>query len=120
MSVEDELKWRTKRFSWRYIPFRFQAWVATIVSGLLYFEGWVVLFRPTDAGNYACGSLIRPILNDESGDDPVGWIWNIISNVENARCPRTMSGLYSELFFVALGLAVCGVVLRRSIKRGDK
>ena len=119
MSTEEELKWMTKRYSWRYIPFRYQAMVATIVSAFLYFEAWVILFRPTNAGNFACGSLFRPILSQEDPEDPVGWLYHILGDSEKLRCPRTMTGLYWEFIFVALGLAICGLVLRRAIKRGD-
>lgn len=117
MSQNDELKWMTDRYSWRYIPFRFQALVASITAALLYFEGFKILFAPADSAGQACGSLVRPILSGEDPEDPVGWFWNILGNVEASRCPRTMTGLYWEFFFVAGGLAICGLVLRRAIKR---
>ena len=113
--MEDELKWMTPRKTWKYIPNRYQSLTAQITAALLYFNLFRVLFTPSDAGSYACGSLTRPIL--ESGDGSVGWFWNIFGDFEQARCPRTMTGLYSEFFFTVLGLALCGLVLRRAIKR---
>lgn len=112
----NEVKWFGKLGSWKYVPNRYQAFVASIVSAFLYLNVFHILFTPTDAGNYACGSLLRPILDSDSNDDPVGWIWNI----SDARCPRTMDGLFFEFFASFVALAVCGVVLRRSIKRAQQ
>jgi len=114
--MEDELKWMSPRKMWKYIPNRYQALVAQIVAGLLYFNVFDALFKQSDSAGVACGSLVRPIL-DDGADDAVGWFWNVIGNVQNARCPRTYTGLYSELFFTFVGLAICGLVLRRAIKR---
>ena len=38
MSTEEEVKWLSKRYTWKYIPNRYQALVACIVSGFLYFN----------------------------------------------------------------------------------
>jgi hypothetical protein len=32
MSTEEELKWMTKRYSWRYIPFRIRTAIASLMS----------------------------------------------------------------------------------------
>ena len=111
--MEDELKWMTPRKTWKYIPNRYQALTAQIVAALLYFNLFDVLFKQSDSAGQACGSLVRPILNEP---DSVGWFWNLLSDSE-ARCQRTMTGLNSEFFFTVLALAICGLVLRRAIKR---
>lgn len=117
---EDDLKWMGRFGTWKYIPNRYQAFVASVVSAFLYLNVFRILFTPTDAADRACGSLFRPILDSESKGDPVGWIWNIVGDSSNARCPRTMDGLYFEFFASFLALAICGIVLRRSIKRAQQ
>ena len=111
--MEDELKWMTPRWTWKYIPNRYQALTAQIVAALLYFNLFDVLFKQADSASNSCGSLVRPILDEP---DSVGWFWNILGDSE-PRCPRTITGLYSELFFTVLALGICGLVLRKSIKR---
>jgi hypothetical protein len=124
MSVEQELKWMNKRFSWRYIPLRYQALVATIVSGLLYFNLFNLLFSPILNSGY-CGTLLRPGMDsDFLHDDPwVGWFWNsgvtLFEPNSDLTCSRTFVGLWWEFFGTFAGLAVCGGVLRRAIKRGE-
>jgi hypothetical protein len=119
MSAENELKWMTKRYSWRYIPFRYQAMVATIVSAFLYYNLFEILFSNNESSGVACGTLLRPILTTESGSDPVGWFWNSspFSLDVVARCPRTLNSLWWELLASFVALAICGLVMRRAIKR---
>ena len=119
MSPTEETKWLTKRFAIRYIPHRYQAWVATIFSGLLLFRMWSIAFTPNVVGGDACGSFVRPVLDKEDSDNPIGWVWNIIGDFDKAQCPRTMNGLWWEFLFGFVGLAICGLVLRRAIKRHD-
>jgi len=120
--TKDDTKWLGRFGMWKYVPNRYQAFVASIVSAFLYYNVFQILFSPTDAGNYACGSLFRPILEDEFRDDPVGWIWNIVffGDPTDARCPRTMEGLLFEFFASFAALLICGLVLRRSIKRAQQ
>jgi hypothetical protein len=119
MSTEEELKWMTKRYSWRYIPFRYQAMVATIVSAFLYFNIFKIFFTPATAGNQACGSLMRPILdNDDMGSLFSSGISFFTLN-DVYRCPRTIQGLWWELVGTFIGLAICGLVMRRAIKRDE-
>ena len=113
--MEDELKWMSPRKTWKYIPNRYQALTAQIVAAFLYFNLFDLLFKQSDSAGYACGSLVRPIL--ENDDNTVGWFWNILGDFEQSRCPRTMTGLYSELFFTFGAIAICGLVLRNAIKR---
>lgn len=119
MGKNEELRWMTKSFSWRYIPLRYQALVATIVSALLYFNLFQILFSPRDAGNFACGTFLRPVRLSLDNTDPVGWLWdsNPFTLSETIRCPRTMQALWWEWFASFGGLAICGLVLRRAIKR---
>jgi hypothetical protein len=113
--MEDELKWMTPRKTWKYIPNRYQALTSQIVAAFLYFNLFDILFKQSASAGYACGSMVRPIL--DNGDDSVGWFWNILGDFEQSRCPRTMTGLYWEIFFTVGALAICGLVLRRAIKR---
>jgi hypothetical protein len=113
--MEDELKWMTPRKSWKYIPDRYQALTAQITAALLYFNLFDVLFRAKNSSSGACGSLFRPVL--DGGDYPIGWLWNILGDFDQATCPRLMNGLFQEFFFTVFGLALCGLVLRRAIKR---
>jgi hypothetical protein len=113
MSNDDELKWMTKRYSWRYIPDRYQAMVATVVSALLYYNAFNVLFSDRSTGD--CGSFIRPKLDE----DPyvLGWLWNTLGG-ENLKCSNAyFGGLFWEFLFTFVGLAICGLVMRRAIKR---
>lgn len=144
MSDNEELKWLTKRFAWRYIPFRFQPLVASIVAGLLIFNIFGVYFSPTDSGLRECGSLFRPVVTrsfsdseiarrtvddifagtntaEETPSSVVGLPWDSLSAIftldDKNNCPKTMQVLWWEAFASFGGLALCGVVLRRAIKR---
>ncbi|MSZ16190.1 MAG: hypothetical protein F2618_00840 [Actinobacteria bacterium] len=124
MSTEEELKWMTKRYSWRYIPFRYQAMVATIVSALLYFNIFNLLFSPTlDSG--FCGTLLRPGMDEDFLHDDawVGWFWDsgvtLFGQNSDLSCPRTFVGLWWEFFGTFAGLAICGLVMRRAIRREE-
>ena len=113
MSTEEELKWMTNRYSWRYIPFRYQAMVATIVSAFLYYNVFNVYF--SDRSNGDCGSYFRPRLDEDP--DVLGWFWHTL-NGDNLNCSDTYySGLFWEFLFTFAGLAICGLVMRRAIKR---
>jgi hypothetical protein len=118
MSTEEELKWMTKRYSWRYIPFRYQAMVATIVSALLYFNIFNLLF--VQQGDN-CGTFVRPQLDLD--DKPRGWIWDTLSRGDygsDVNCSvGFFTGLLWSVVFSFIGLAICGLVLRRAIKREE-
>ena len=123
MSTEEELKWMTKKYSWRYIPFRYQAMVATIVSAFLYYNVFELFFNPINSSSGACGTLLRPVLDDEDGNYKLGWIWDsgvslFVFN-DDLQCPRAMQGMWWEFFGSFAALAVCGLVMRRAIKRED-
>ena len=115
--MNDELKWMTKRFTWRYIPNRYQALSATIVSAMLYFNLWSLFFEMQLTGSQNAGTLLRPIMEDDS----VGWFWdsgvNLFTLNESLRAPRQMQIAWWEFLGTFLGLAICGLVLRRAIKR---
>ena len=116
-SAENELKSVTKRYSWQYTPSRYQAMVATIVSAFLYFNLFGLLFEMQSTGSINCGTLLRPIMEDDS----VGWIWNSRSSFfslnEDLRCPRQMQAAWWEFIATFAALAICGLVMRRAIKR---
>jgi hypothetical protein len=118
MSTEEELKWMTKRYSWRYIPFRYQAMVATIVSALLYFNVFNLFF--VQQGDN-CGTFIRPQL--DADNKPRGWIWDTLSRGDYDSKVNCSDGFFSGLLWSALfsfaGIAICGLVMRRAIKRED-
>lgn len=124
MVKHDELKWFTKRYSIRYIPLRYQASVAIITSALLYYNLLDLLLAPKLDNGY-CGSLLRPgFTEDFLNDSPwVGWTWD--SGVTLFRpnsalsCPRTYLGLWWEFVGTFVGLAICGLLLRRAIKREE-
>ena len=124
MSTEEELKWVTKRYSWRYIPFRYHAMVATIVSALLYFNIFQVFFGKESGASGSCGSFFRPILENETYSD--GWFWHSLQDVFSeydvtsvTRCSGTWGALWWEAIASFVALAICGLVLRRAIKRED-
>jgi hypothetical protein len=112
MSTEEELKWMTKRYSWRYIPFRYQAMVATIVAAFLYYHAFELIFVDTTGGT--CGSYFRPRL-DSPASGPRGWFFDNWSNKTN--CWGTFAGTPVEFLLTFLAIAVCGLVMRRAIKR---
>lgn len=122
MSTEEELKWMTKRYSWRYIPHRYQAMVATITSALLYFNAFNVFFEHQDGSAGACGSLFRPNFDGEEMTR-LGWFWEsglpLFSLNTDLYCARHITNRWWELVATFVGLAVCGVVLRRAIKREE-
>jgi hypothetical protein len=123
MSTEEELKWMTKKYSWRYIPFRYQAMVATIVSGFLYYNLFELFFNPINSSSGACGTLLRPNIDKDDEPSRLGWIWDsgvsLFSRNEDLLCPRAMQGMWWEFFGTFAALAICGLVLRRAIKRED-
>ena len=122
MSTEEDLKWMTRRFSWRYIPLRYQALVATIVSAFLYLNLFNLLISPNTSSGY-CGSLLRPGFDDDFLHDDawVGWIWDsgitLFRQNSALTCPRTFIGMWWELLGTFVALAICGIVLRRAIRR---
>ena len=110
MSTEEELKWMTKRYTWRYIPFRYQAMVAAIVSAFLYYNLFNVIFMDRSTGD--CGSWFRPKLDEEPYQ--LGWFWG------DRKCSDAyFGGLFWEFMVTFAGIALCGLVLRRAIKRED-
>jgi hypothetical protein len=116
MSNNDELKWMTERYSWRYIPFRYQALVASITAAFLYFNIFNLLFVQQE-GN--CGTYFRPQLDLD--DKPRGWIWDTFSAGDygsDVNCsPGYFTGILWSVLFSFAALAICGLVLRRAIKR---
>jgi hypothetical protein len=116
MSTEEELKWMTKRYSWRYIPFRYQAMVATVVSGFLYFKIFTAIFRSENGAGGACGSLLRPVTED--GD--VNWFsFDLFARNDELNCSRYMQVRAWELVASFAALAICGLVMRRAIRREE-
>ena len=118
MSTEEELKWMTKKYSWRYIPLRYQAMVATIMSALLYFNLFQILFEPTMAGDYSCGTLLRPIFHDTTNPS---WIWKTSPFFKDSslKCASNNYLLWWQTLATFGALAICGLVMRRAIKRED-
>ena len=113
LSTEEEVKWLSKRYTWKYIPNRYQALVACIVSGFLYFNIFNVLFSDRSTGD--CGSFFRPKLDEEPY--ALGWIWDTIGS-NNVKCSDAYyGGLLWEFYLTFAALAICGLVLRRAIKR---
>lgn len=92
MSNDEELKWMTKRYSWRYIPHRYQAMVATIFSAFVYFDAFKLVadFRKVS------GLICEP---------------------DSSYCKYSFSDYITQLVACAAGLAIAGFVLRRAIKR---
>ena len=119
MSTEEELKWMTKKYSWRYIPFRYQAMVATILSAFLYYNVFELFFNPINSASGACGTLLRPVF----ADGTVGWIWDsgitLFTINATLNCPRALQGMWWEFYGSFAALAICGLVMRRAIKRDD-
>jgi hypothetical protein len=114
--MEDELKWMTPRKTWKYIPNRYQVLTAQIVAALLFFNIFQILFKPVTTGSGACGTLLRPVIDDQ---DTPSWLWNAGPfgvNME-AGCPRYTYLSWWEFFASFAGLAICGMVLRKAIKR---
>jgi hypothetical protein len=118
--AESDRRWFTKRGTIRFIPNRYRALVAAVAAALLFFNLFGVLFTPSNAGNYSCGSLAFPILSaaetSDTVEDPVGWPWQAFGSVESFRCPRTMTGLRWEFAFNFVALWVCGFYLRRAVQ----
>jgi uncharacterized protein YjbI with pentapeptide repeats len=111
MSTEEELKWMTKRYSWRYIPLRYQAMVATIVSAFLYFNIFNAIFR----NEYECGSYFRPKL--DGTPYRLGWFWDVVFSDNNYCSDAYFLGRIWEAMASFAGLALCGLVLRWAIRR---
>jgi hypothetical protein len=122
MSAEDESKWISKRYTLRYIPHRYQATVACIVSAFLYFRLLSILFEPYTGNSGACGSLIRPTF-DGNENTNVGWIWDagmtLFEPNSDLWCQKHYLGLWWNVIGVFIGLGICGFVLRRAMKRED-
>jgi hypothetical protein len=114
--MEDELKWMTPRKTWKYIPNRYQALTAQIVAAFLFFNIFELLFKHVRYGNYDCGTLLRPVSDDQY--TPI-WFWNAgpFSVNEDIGCPRHTYLSWWEFFASFIGLAICGFVLRKAIKR---
>lgn len=93
--------------------------VATIVSAFLYYNLFELFFNPVNSGPGACGTLLRPVV--ENNDNALGWIWdsglNLFTLNDNLTCPRTIQGMWWEFFGTFAALAICGLVMRRAIKR---
>jgi hypothetical protein len=53
----------------------------------------------------------------------VGWIWDsgvsLFQLNEDLVCPRAMQGMWWEFFGSFAALAICGLVMRRAIRRGE-
>jgi hypothetical protein len=94
--------------------------VATFVSAFLYYNLFELFFNSVNSP-YACGTLLRPVLNND--DNSVGWIWDssvsLFQRDGNMRCPRIMQGMWWEFFGSFAALAICGLVMRRAIRRGE-
>ena len=91
--------------------------VATIVSALLYFNIFNLLFM--EQGD-DCGSYVRPQLDRYGGTH--GWIWHTLSADEGSyvHCSAAFfNGIQDSVLFSFVGLAICGLVMRRAIKRED-
>lgn len=129
MSQNNELKWLTKRRFVRYIPTRYQALVASITAALVYFNLFQILFtRQVNGDGGTCGSFIRPLLHEKRGFG-YGWFWNAVDDVfSDFSTPEKYEGIqthcshiWGTIWWQFLGsfvvLAICGVVLRRAIKR---
>jgi hypothetical protein len=116
VSVEEELKWMTKRYSWRYIPYRYQAMAATIVSAFLYYNIFSLIFVQQMDN---CGTVMRPQL--DLPNKPRGWIWDSFTANDYFSDVNCSLGYFTghlwSVFFSFGGLAICGLVMRRAIKR---
>ena len=64
-----------------------------------------------------CGSLMRPYIRDEELGVRAGWIFSIFGGGDLSCAQFFYTGLMWEFVFTLLALAVCGVVLRETIKR---
>ena len=130
MNSTSETKWTGRFGSWKYIPDRFQSLVACIAAGLLYFNIFEKLFGYRTSRDGSCGSFVRPVLVESENFD-TGWIWHsfrdAVANYAEAFyaesfltfCPGAWKGMWWELIFSFAALAICGFVLRRSIKREE-
>ncbi len=130
MSDNTETKWMNRRGTWKYIPDRYQATVATIVSAFLYFNLFETLFGREQGRDGNCGSFFRPTLS-ESAQYADGWFWhsfqdafsNYAESFEDGSIQTLCSGTWGTAWWEALAtagaLAICGVVLRRAITRED-
>jgi hypothetical protein len=96
--------------------------VATIVSAFLYYNIFELFFNPVNSVYGACGTLLRPTLSGEDSS-VVGWIWDsgvsLFQLNEDLVCPRAMQGMWWEFFGSFAALAICGLVMRRAIRRGE-
>ena len=94
--------------------------VATIVASFLYYNLFELFFNPVNSSSGACGTLLRPVLDGDDGST-VGWIWDsgvsLFQRNDDLVCPRAMQGMWWEFFGTFAGLALCGLVMRRAIRR---
>jgi hypothetical protein len=95
--------------------------VATIVSAFLYYNLFELFFNPVASSSGACGTLLRPVLDSQGS--PLSWFWNsgvsLFKRNDDLACPREMQGMWWEFFGTFAALAICGLVMRRAIKRGE-
>ncbi len=115
----DEQQWPTGETR-RYVPFRYQAIVAPIVAGLLYFHLFQTFtFQESSGLSCNAGSLLRPVIDWDDGSvnadviQKVGWSWNLGS----AHCPEVISARLDDMFHSFIALAICVIVMRRTNKR---
>jgi hypothetical protein len=98
--------------------------VATITAGFLYFNAFDIIFSPTQDGG-ACGSLMRPMMDakDDDSNNTIGWIWDTGFSLFEANrdlyCQNQFVGLWWELLGTFAAIAICGLVMRRAIKRDE-
>ena len=96
--------------------------VATIVSAFLYYNAFELFFNPINGASGACGTLLRPVLDGED-ESTVGWIWDsgltLFRRNDDLVCPRAMQGMWWEFFGTFAAIAICGLVMRRAIKRDE-
>ena len=94
--------------------------VATIVSAFLYYNLFELFFNPINSASGACGTLLRPVLK-KGDENSVGWIWDsgvtLFQRNDDLVCPRAMQGMWWEFFGSFAAIAICGLVMRRAIKR---
>lgn len=121
MSNNEEVKWMTRRWTWKYIPDRYQAFVACIVSAFLYYNVFELFFNPVNSASGACGTLLRPVLDGGDEQNNMGWIWDsgvsLFRRNDDLVCPRAMQGMWWEFFGTFAAIAICGLVMRRAIRR---
>lgn len=98
--------------------------VATIVSALLYYNLFELLFNPVMSSyGGSCGTMLRPVMDTE-GAGTLGWFWDVGFSLFNSDrdlyCSRTMQAMGWEFIATFAALAICGLVMRRAMKRENK